>query len=166
MKLNNYQKILYSWAGLLLFGYLASLIVIDKQMAFFTMWFMIGLAGLGIQLKLGGLKNHKTKLIQLLWLFIVLGGIALNIFEYNGTIPVFGNNPFMGWPLAIAFGYLVVSIIYRFDKSYLLLMLMCLLLGLIVYFISTVYLGLIVSGVGFAIICSTDALIENSKLRK
>ncbi len=166
MKLSAYQKILFTWAGLLLLGYLASIWLFTHIIVFFAMWFAIGLVGLGIQLKIGGLGSNHVKLIQLLWLIIILGGISLNIFEYTGAIPLFGGNPLIGWPIAIGFGYGVIAVLYRLNLSYILLAGLCAGFAGLVFVIQDFTTGLIVSGVMFAIICSVDGLMENTSIRK
>ncbi len=166
MKLNNYQKILIIWGILLFIGYLLSTVLFSNPILFFGKWFVIGVVGLIVQFKLGGFKSTSTKWIQALWLVVVLGGIFLNIFEYRGVIPLFGGSPFIGWPLAIAFAYLVIAIIYKLNVSYLILTLLYLVFAAVVFMISNFNLALIVSGTFFLVLCVGDAIMEKSDLRK
>lgn len=166
MKFNNYQKILLAWGILLLTGYLASILVFSKPVIFFSMWLVIGLVGLLVQFKWGGFGASSTRWIQALWVVVILGGILLNIFEYMGTIPLFGGNPFIGWPLAMAFAYAVIAVIYKLNYSYILLSVLYLVFAGVVFMLTNFNLALAVSGVLFAVLCGIDAALEGSTLRK
>ena len=166
MKLNNYQKILFSWGGLLLLGYLISIYTFSNTVMFFGIWLLIALIAIVIQIKLGGFGDTKTKLIQGLWiLIIIIPGLAFNYFEYTGVAPVIGNG-FVGWPATCAVGMVIVAIVYRFNLSYLILAALYAVLAGLVYIMGDFTTLLIVSGVGFAVTCSIDALMENTGLRK
>jgi hypothetical protein len=165
MKLNNYQKVLAAWGIILLVGYILSVWLFQNITYFFAMWFALTIIGLLVQFKFGGFKEKSSKWIQGLWIVVILGGIVLNIFEYMGTIPLFGGNPMIGWPLAMIFAYGVIAIIYKLNVSYLLLALLYLVFAG-VFMITDFNLGLIVSGIFFLVLCSVDALLEGSALRK
>lgn len=166
MKLNNYQKILFSWGGLLLLGYLISIYTFTNSVIFFGIWVVLAAIAIAIQIKLGGFGDTKVKLVQALWiLIIVVPGIAFNYLEYTHAVPVIGNG-FAGWPATCAVGMVIVAIIYKFNISYLLLAVLYAIMAGVVYMLSNFTTLLIVSGVGFAIICSVDALLEITPLRK
>lgn len=166
MKINNYQKILFSWGGLLLLGYVISIYTFTNTPLFFGLWAILAAVAIAVQIMLGGFADTKTKLIQALWiLIIVIPGIAFNYLEYTHAVPVIGNG-FAGWPATCAVGMIIVAIIYRFNLSYFLLAGLYAILAIVVYAMSDFTTLLIISGVGFAIICSVDALLENTKLRK
>jgi len=165
-KLNNYQKILFTWAGALLIGYFVSVITFQNTMVFFAIWAILITTALVAQLKMGGFGDNKAKLIQALWLLvIILPGFVFNYFEYKGLVPVIGNG-FAGWPATCAVAMLIIAVIYKFNLSYFLLAGLYALFALVVYMISGTNTLLIISGLGFGIICSIDALLENTKLRK
>ena len=85
-KLNNYQIILFTWAATLSLGYFISVITFQNTVQFFTIWAILITIALVVQLKLGGFGDNKTKLIQALWLLvIVLPGFVFNYFEYLNT---------------------------------------------------------------------------------
>jgi len=164
--LNNYQKILFTWAITLSLGYFISVITFQNTVAFFAIWAVLITIALVVQLKLGGFGDNKTKLIQALWvLVIVLPGFVFNYFEYKGLVPAIGNG-FAGWPATCAVAMLIIAVIYKFNLSYFLLAGLYSLLALVVYMMSGTNTLLIISGLGFGIICSIDALLENTKLRK
>ena len=166
MKLNNYQKILFSWGGLLLLGYLISIYTFSNMVVFFGAWAVIAAIAIIIQIKLGGFGDTKTKLIQALWiLIIVIPGLVFNYFEYIGVAPVIGNG-FVGWPATCAVGMVIVALFYRLNISYFILAVLYAVLAGLVYVMGDFTTLLIVSGVGFAVICSVDALMENTSLRK
>lgn len=166
MKLNSYQKILLLWGVVILIGYLLSIVVFTQPILFFSMWFVLGLAGLIAQFKLAGFGAKSTKWIQGLWIVVVLGGIFLNIFEYLGLIPLFGGSPFIGWPLAMVFAYAVIAVMYKLNYSYMLLAVLYLAFAGVVFMISNFTFGLVVSGILFALLCGIDAAMEGSALRK
>jgi len=164
--LNNYQKILFTWAISLSLGYFISVITFQNTVSFFAIWAVLITIALVVQLKLGGFGDNKIKLIQALWLLvIVLPGFVFNYFEYKGLAPVIGNG-FVGWPATCAVAMVIIAVIYKFNLSYLLLAGLYSLLALVVYMMSGTNTLLIISGLGFGIICSIDALLENTKLRK
>lgn len=164
--LNNYQKILFTWAITLSLGYFVSVITFQNTVAFFAIWAVLITIALVVQLKLGGFGDNKTKLIQALWLLvIVLPGFVFNYFEYKGLAPVIGNG-FAGWPATCAVAMVIIAVIYKFNLSYFLLAGLYAFLALVVYMVSGTDTLLIISGLGFGIICSIDALLENTKLRK
>ncbi len=166
MKFNYYQKILLIWGTILLVGYLLSIYVYSQPVVFFVMWFLLGIVGLLFQFKWAGLSAKSTKWIQALWVVVVLGGIFLNIFEYLGIIPLFGGSPFIGWPLAMVFAYMVIALIYKINYSYVLLAILYVIFAGIVFLVHDFTTGLVVSGVLFAVLCGLDAAFEGSNLRK
>lgn len=166
MKFNYYQKILLVWGTILLVGYLLSIYVFRQPVVFFAMWFSLGIVGLLFQFKWAGFSAKSTKLIQALWVLVVLGGTFLNIFEYLGIIPLFGGNPFIGWPLAMVFAYVVIALIYKINYSYVLMAILYAVFAGIVFLVHDFTTGLIISGALFAILCGLDAALEGSDLRK
>ena len=165
-KLNNYQIILFTWAATLSLGYFISVITFKNIVPFFTIWAILITIALVVQLKLGGFGDKKIKLIQALWLLvIVLPGFVFNYFEYQGLAPLIGNG-FAGWPATCAVAMVIIAVIYKFNLSYFLLAGLYAFLALLVFLVSGTTTLLIISGLGFGIICSIDALLENTKLRK
>lgn len=167
MKLNNYQRIMLVWAGLVSVGYVASIWLFESMVAFFAIWFVVGVVGVAVEYKLGGTKDKKAKLSQIVWAIIVLGGIFLNIFERTGTIPLFGDNMFIGWPLACSFGMLVTALIYRLNVSYLILMVGYIGFAVMMYFVVKGFnTSLFVSALLFAALLLVDAGFEGTPFRK
>ena len=165
-KLNNYQIILFTWAATLSLGYFISVITFKNIVPFFTIWAILITIALVVQLKLGGFGDKKIKLIQALWLLvIVLPGFVFNYFEYQGLAPLIGNG-FAGWPATCAVAMVIIAVIYKFNLSYFLLAGLYAFLALLVFMVSGTTTLLIISGLGFGIICSIDAMLENTKLRK
>ena len=167
MKLNNYQRIMLVWAGLVSVGYVASIWLFDSMIVFFALWFVVGVVGVAVEYKLGGTKDKKARISQIVWAIVVLGGIFLNIFERTGTIPVFGDNMFIGWPLACSFGMLVTAVIYRFNVSYLILTVGYIGFAAMMYFIVKGFnTSLFVSALLFAALFLVDAGFEGMPFRK
>lgn len=164
---NRYQKIMFVWAILLAFGYLASNIALAAPTMLAEIWLLVLIVGLGAQIILGFPKDAKAIFLQIVWFGLILVGTWLTYLEYSSGIKIGIHGMVSGWFFMVAAGMLITSAIYRFNLSYLVLVTLYSIVGLILAYSGfTVPTELILSAVAFFFFCIIDAGLEWSVWRR
>lgn len=164
---NHYQKIMFVWAILLAFGYLASNIALAAPTMLAEIWLLVLIVGLGAQIILGFPKDAKAIFLQIVWFGLILVGTWLTYLEYSSGIKIGIHGMVSGWFFMVAAGMLITSAIYRFNLSYLVLVTLYSIVGLILAYSGfTVPTELILSAVAFFFFCIIDAGLEWSVWRR
>lgn len=164
---NRYQKIMFVWAILLAFGYLASNIALAAPTMLAEIWLLVLIVGLGAQIVLGFPKDAKAIFLQIVWFGLILVGTWLTYLEYSSGIKIGIHGMVSGWFFMVAAGMLITSAIYRFNLSYLVLVALYSIVGLILAYSGfTVPTELIISAVAFFFFCIIDAGLEWSVWRR
>ncbi len=164
---NRYQKIMFIWAILLAFGYLASNVALAAPTMLVEIWLFVLIIGLGAQLILGFPKDAKAIFLQIVWFGLILVGTWLTYLEYSSGIKIGIHGMVSGWFFMIAGGMFITSAIYRFNLSYLILCALYSVIGLILAFGGfTIPTELIISAIVFFLFNIVDAALEWSVWRR
>lgn len=164
---NRYQKIMFIWAILLAFGYLASNVALAAPTMLVEIWLFVLIIGLGAQLILGFPKDAKAIFLQIVWFGLILVGTWLTYLEYSSGIKIGIHGMVSGWFFMIAGGMFITSAIYRFNLSYLILCALYAVIGLILAFGGfTIPTELIISAIVFFLFNIVDAALEWSVWRR
>ncbi len=164
---NKYQKIMFIWAVLLAFGYLVSNIALAAPSVLVEIWLFVLIIGLGAQLILGFPRDAKAIFLQIVWFGLIIIGTWLTYLEYSGGIKIGIHGMVSGWFFMVAGGMLVTAAIYRFNISYLILVALYSIMGLILAFGGfNIVTELIVSAIAFFLFVMIDAALEWSVWRR
>jgi hypothetical protein len=164
---NRYQKIQIIWAFLILFGYLASYVALAAPQMLLEIWLFVFIVGLGAQLILGFPRDPKAMIIQILWFGIILIGGWLTYLEFTTGLVIGVHGMVSGWFFMIAGGMFITSAIYRFNISYLILVGLYGLVGLLLaYGGFRLPAEIVISAIAFFTFFIVDAGMEWSGWRR
>ena len=164
---NRYQKVMLVWAVLVLIGYLASSFYMGAPNMLVSIWLLVLLIGLSVQLILGYPKKSKTVIAQIVWFGIILIGSYLTFLEYSSGTVIGIHGMLSGWFFLVALGMLITSAIYRFNISYLILFALYAVVGLILAYSGLkINIEIIISGFVFFILFLVDIGMEWSIWRR
>ncbi len=164
---NKYQKIMLIWAILLAFGYLASNIALAAPTILAEIWLFVFVIGLGAQIIMGVPRDAKAIFLQIFWFGLIIIGGWLTYLEYSSGIKIGIHGMTSGWFFMVAGGMLITSAAYRFNISYLILVALYSILGLILAFGGfNITTELIISAIAFFFFIMIDAALEWSVWRR